>query len=125
MSTKLRNAYLRGWFAARARRPLPATDGLAEKCFLDHGFDAGASSTGSALTPLAPVNARDLRAAWEKEFEMGKSRLQQRYLNLSLPGAGPAPKDSPEPRTAETTPPADTPTPKSGPPTVRRIRYRD
>jgi len=122
---KLRNAYLRGWFAARARRPPPATDGLAEKCFLDHGFDAGTASTGSALAPLAPVDAKELRAAWERDFELEKSRLQQRYLNLSLPGTGPTSTELAEPRTPETATPADAPTRKSGPPTIRRVRYRD
>ena len=93
MSLKLRNAYLRGWFAARSQRPLPVPDGLAEKAFLDNGFAAGAASTGSALPLLAPVNVSDLRAAWQMEFDLGKARLQRRYLDLFLPGTPPAPVD--------------------------------
>ena len=93
MTLKLRNAFLRGWFAARSQRPMPAPDGLAEKLFLDNGFAAGIQSSGSALPLLAPVNANDLRAAWEMEFDLEKSRLQKRYLDLFMPGTRPVPVD--------------------------------
>ena len=93
MSLKLRNAFLRGWFAARSQRPMPPPDGLAEKIFLDNGFAAGVASAGNALPLLAPVNVNDLRAAWEMEFDLEKSRLQRRYLDLFLPGTRPAPVD--------------------------------
>lgn len=89
MSLKLRNAFLRGWFAARSRRPPPAPDGLAEKSYLDNGFDAGTRSAGSALPLLAPVNVNELRAAWDMEFHIGKLRLQKRYLEAVMPGSAP------------------------------------
>lgn len=90
MTLKLRNAFLRGWFAARSRRALPAPDGMAEKLYLDNGFDAGLRSAGSALPLLDQVDPGDLRAAWDMEFEIGKSRLQKRYLDVLMPGTGPA-----------------------------------
>lgn len=49
---KLRNAYLRGWFAARAERNLPEPDGLDEKPFIDRGYEAGIESGGHALPKL-------------------------------------------------------------------------
>lgn len=93
MTLKLRNAFLRGWFAARSHRPMPVPDGLAEKLFLDNGFEAGVQSSGNALPLLAPVNVNDLRAAWEMEFDLEKFRLQKRYLDLFMPGSRPAPVD--------------------------------
>ena len=50
---KLRNAFLRGWFAARAERHPPETDTLAEKTFQDRGYEAGVASGGRAL-PMLP-----------------------------------------------------------------------
>lgn len=89
VTLKLRNAFLRGWFAARSRRPLPAPDGMAEKAYLDNGFDAGTRSAGSALPLLAPVNVNELRAAWDMEFHLGKLRLKKHYLDAVMPGSGP------------------------------------
>lgn len=89
MPPKLRNAFLRGWFAARSQRQPPAPDGMAEKVYLDNGFDAGVKSAGSALPLLAPVDVNELRAAWDMEIDLGKLRLQRRYLDAVLPGSGP------------------------------------
>ena len=46
---RLRNAFFRGWFAARAERRPPRPDGAAEAACIDDGFRAGASSGGHAL----------------------------------------------------------------------------
>lgn len=88
MTLKLRNAFLRGWFAARSRRAMPAPDGMEEKVYIDSGFDAGMKSPGAALPLLDQVNPNDLRAAWQMEFDLEKSRLQRRYLDVLLPGTG-------------------------------------
>lgn len=54
-----RNAYYRGWFAARARRPTPEPARIEECFFIDMGFADGKFSSGG---PLAP---------WNKSIEPG------------------------------------------------------
>ena len=49
----LRNAYYRGWFAVRARRPAPEPAMIEESFFIDMGFAEGKFSSGG---PLAPWN---------------------------------------------------------------------
>lgn len=58
---KLRNAFVRGWFAARAERTPPETDTLAEKSFQDRGYEAGIASGGRAL-PMLPNPESDAAA---------------------------------------------------------------
>jgi len=88
VSLQLRNAFLRGWFAARSQRQPPQPDGMAEKVYLEIGFDAGTKSAGSALPLLAPVDLNELRAAWDMEFHLGILRLQKRYPEAVMPGSG-------------------------------------
>jgi hypothetical protein len=88
VTLKLRNAFLRGWFAARSQRAMPAPDGMEEKAYIDSGFDAGKKSSGAALPLLDQVDPGDLRAAWQMEFDIEKARLQKRYLDVLLPGSG-------------------------------------
>ena len=52
---EFRNAYYRGWFAARAHRPAPEPEMLEEHFFIDMGFEAGKISSGG---PLEPWNRR-------------------------------------------------------------------
>ena len=49
--TQLRNAYFRGWFAARASRPAPEPDMIEEFFFIDIGFMDGKLSSGGPLVP--------------------------------------------------------------------------
>jgi hypothetical protein len=46
---RLRNAFFRGWFAARAERRPPQPDSAAEAAYIDDGFKAGERSGGHAL----------------------------------------------------------------------------
>ena len=46
---EFRNAYYRGWFAARAHRAAPEPDMLEEHFFIDMGFEAGKHSSGAPL----------------------------------------------------------------------------
>lgn len=46
---RLRNAFFRGWFAARADRPRPAPEGWDDVAYVEHGFKAGVASGGRAL----------------------------------------------------------------------------
>jgi hypothetical protein len=46
---EFRNAYYRGWFAARAQRPAPEPDMLEERFFIDMGFIQGKLSSGGPL----------------------------------------------------------------------------
>ena len=55
----LRNAYYRGWFAARARRPTPAPDIIEEHFFINMGFAQGKLSNGGPLR------------LWSKSIEPG------------------------------------------------------
>lgn len=80
---KLRNAYLRGWFAARADRSPPEPDGLGEKPFIDRGFEAGVDSGGQALPMLqnprvssTPVSEVDIEAVLQ-EYRARKLAAQQ------------------------------------------------
>ena len=54
-----RNAYYRGWFAARADRPAPEPDILEEHFFIDMGFAQGKLSGGGPLQ------------LWSKSIEPG------------------------------------------------------
>ena len=56
---ELRNAYYRGWFAARAHRPSPAPDVIEEHFFIDMGFAHGKLSSGGPLR------------LWSKSIEPG------------------------------------------------------
>lgn len=49
---RLRNAFLRGWFAARAQRALPRAYDVIEKVFMIYGFADGKYSGGCALPML-------------------------------------------------------------------------
>jgi hypothetical protein len=51
---KIRNAFYRGWFAARAFRPLPAPDSDEEAIYLGMGFIDGKRSGGKPLPGLSP-----------------------------------------------------------------------
>ncbi len=53
-TTKTRNAFFRGWFAARAHRPLPAPDSEEEAIYLGMGFIDGERSGGKPLPSLSP-----------------------------------------------------------------------
>ena len=55
----LRNAYYRGWFAARAHRRAPEPDMLEENFFIDMGFAQGKLSSGGPLR------------LWSKSIELG------------------------------------------------------
>ncbi|MEO8009879.1 MAG: hypothetical protein ABI728_15355 [Betaproteobacteria bacterium] len=55
----LRNAYYRGWFAARARRPTPEPDIVEEHFFINMGFTQGKLSNGAPLRQ------------WSKSIEPG------------------------------------------------------
>ena len=50
---KFRNAYYRGWFAARDHRPAPEPDMLEEHFFIDMGFTQGKLSAGGPLKRLS------------------------------------------------------------------------
>ncbi|MBI3530070.1 MAG: hypothetical protein HY067_19150 [Betaproteobacteria bacterium] len=56
---EFRNAYYRGWFAARARRPAPEPDMIEEHIFIDMGFAQGKLSSGGPLK------------LWSKSIEPG------------------------------------------------------
>ncbi len=56
---EFRNAYYRGWFAARAHRPAPDADAMEEHFFIDMGFEDGKMSPGHPLQP------------WNKSIEPG------------------------------------------------------
>ncbi len=85
---KLRNAYLRGWFAARARRSLPGLADADEKFFTDNGFDAGQASGGRALAPLfGERSATAFRGSLEGDFAAALS-----------PAPKPRPQKAPPPR---------------------------
>ena len=56
---EFRNAYFRGWFAARAHRPAPEPDMIEELFFIDMGFAHGKLSGGGPLSP------------WSKSIEPG------------------------------------------------------
>ena len=148
MTLRLRNAFLRGWFAARSRRAPPAPDGMEEKVYMDSGFDAGMKSPGSALPLLDQVNPNDLRAAWQMEFDIEKARLRKRYLDVLMPGSGrpmldldlretaaaplsEEPDPAPRPKSrwdedGDDAPPVNRflPTRKYGPSTGRRARFK-
>jgi len=64
----LRNAFLRGWFAARADRDLPQPDDLPEKMFIDRGYEAGVASGGRALPMLENPQAAAPRLS-EADFD--------------------------------------------------------
>lgn len=46
---RLRNAFFRGWFAARAARSLPEPENGSELALIEQGFKAGIESGGRAL----------------------------------------------------------------------------
>lgn len=46
---RLRNAFFRGWFAARAARALPEPDNGSELAYIEQGFKLGVESGGRAL----------------------------------------------------------------------------
>ncbi|MFN0041219.1 MAG: hypothetical protein ACKVP2_17025 [Burkholderiales bacterium] len=57
LTTKTRNAFYHGWFAARARRPLPPPETEEEAIFLGMGFIEGKKSGGKPLELLSkPLN---------------------------------------------------------------------
>ena len=56
---EFRNAYDRGWFAARADRPAPEPDVIEEIFFIDMGFVQGKLSGGGSLR------------MWAKKIEPG------------------------------------------------------
>ena len=59
LTTKTRNAFYHGWFAARARRPLPPPETEEEAIFLGMGFTEGKKSGGKPLELLSkPLNPR-------------------------------------------------------------------
>lgn len=93
---KLRNAFVRGWFAARAERTPPETETLAEKSFQDRGYEAGMASGGRAL-PMLPNPESDAAAlarvdvdAMLQEYE---ARKAARHAGVDVP-IDPAAEDS-------------------------------
>lgn len=103
---KLRNAYLRGWFAARAERDLPDPDGMSEKPFIDRGYEAGVDSGGRALPlldnpdpPSAPMPSVDI------ETVLQEYRARQQAMQRSPSGENPA-EQSHAPGTADPEPAA-------------------
>jgi hypothetical protein len=71
----LRNAYYRGWFAARGRRNAPAPIMLEERFFIDVGFTDGEHSAGAPLDqwskdipPGTPANLANFMQSDEPVF---------------------------------------------------------
>ena len=77
---ELRNAYYRGWFAARARRPTPEPDIIEEHFFINMGFAQGKLSNGGPLR------------LWSKSIEPGMP------VNLDIEVTPDYPKFSTRPR---------------------------
>ena len=77
---ELRNAYYRGWFAARARRPTPEPDIIEEHFFINMGFAQGKLSNGGPLS------------LWSKSIEPGMP------ANLDIEVTPDYPKFSTRPR---------------------------
>jgi len=69
----LRNAYYRGWFAARGRRHAPNPIMLEERFFIDVGFTDGERSSG---TPLDQ---------WNKDIPPGTPANLASYLQSDAP----------------------------------------
>jgi hypothetical protein len=53
-SIKTRNAFYRGWFAARAHREPPPPVSREEEVYMDLGFSEGRKSEGKPLKALSP-----------------------------------------------------------------------
>ena len=69
----LRNAYYRGWFAARDRRHAPNPIMLEERFFIDVGFTDGERSAGSPLDQ------------WSKDIPPGTPANLANYLQSDEP----------------------------------------
>jgi hypothetical protein len=69
----LRNAYYRGWFAARGRRNAPNPIMLEERFFIDVGFTDGERSPGSPLDQ------------WSKDIPPGTPANLANYLQSDEP----------------------------------------
>jgi hypothetical protein len=76
----LRNAYYRGWFAARGRRTPPAPIMLEERFFIDVGFVDGERSSGAPLDqwskdipPGTPANLENMMQSDEPVFSTRRS----------------------------------------------------
>ncbi|MEO8165350.1 MAG: hypothetical protein ABI619_08120 [Betaproteobacteria bacterium] len=66
---KSRNAFLRGWFAARSRRRPPSSDDFDETLFANNGYEAGKQSGGYALAPLVNTHeANAVRASLDRDM---------------------------------------------------------
>ncbi|HEX4984607.1 MAG TPA: hypothetical protein VFV71_00915 [Burkholderiales bacterium] len=108
---ELRNAYFRGWFAARARRRLPRPSLLEEVFFIGMGFSDGESSEGGPLEPWSrgigpgvPANPGALVGANGPVFTTRRPDVAPQWRSpvpRQLPPASPGPPELTE-RTPDT-----------------------
>lgn len=96
---EFRNAYYRGWFAARARRPTPEPDMLEEFFFIDAGFSDGLMSPGGPLE----LWSRDILPGMPANLD-GISQPDEPVFTTRRPEAEPAPqpaREAPQPPVLE------------------------
>ncbi|HVY04909.1 MAG TPA: hypothetical protein VHB46_02930 [Burkholderiales bacterium] len=97
---EFRNAYYRGWFAARARRPAPEPDMIEEHFFIDMGFTDGKLSSGRPLESWCKSIAPGMPANLDMEIRPDKVVFTTRRPQEPKP---PAPERAQPPEPPELT----------------------